>query len=477
MAKIQSAPHPSRDLPVLALVGRPNAGKSTLFNRLIRERKAIVDPLPGVTRDRNYGEAEWYGKKFIVVDTGGFDLDPESPLDEAVQEQARLAMEEADVILYLLDGKAGLSPVDREVARLLRPIDKPVFFAVNKLDTPPKENLLYEFYKLGREEIFPLSAEHGLGLSELMDRMVKSFPAIPEGSEDEEAKAAPLSIAIVGRPNSGKSTLVNRLLGYERSVVDATPGTTRDALDSPFVLGGDPCLLVDTAGIRRRARVTDGLERHSVIRSLRSVDRSDLVVYLLDGAEGVTDQDAKILSYIAQRGKGLVLAVNKWDLVAGPERDARSYRERVYWKFPFVDFAPLVLISGLKGEGLREMIAAVKRVARSYQLKIQTSRLNETLRRIVGGHSPPLYRGREVKFFYTTQTAVRPPTFTVFVNSPGGVTPAYERYLIHQWRLALEMEGAPLRLVFRARREEEKKSPRIKRPKGRDKGMKKRRKK
>jgi GTP-binding protein len=446
----------SHGLPVLALVGRPNAGKSTLFNRLIGERKAIVDPTPGVTRDLNYAEVDRDGKSFIVIDTGGLDSAPGSPLEEAVQAQARLAMREADVILYLLDGRAGLTPLDRELARLLRAAHKPVLVAVNKLDTPPKEELLYEFYELGWDELFPLSAEHGRGVSELLDRLVESFPSAPaEDESEEDSQPRPLSIAIAGRPNAGKSTLVNRLLGRERSLVDASPGTTRDAVHTPFVLGGEPCLLVDTAGIRRKARVAAGLERASVVRSLRSVDRSDVAVYLVDGAEGITDQDAKILSYIAQRGKGLVLAVNKWDLMTGDERSARFYRKEVYRNLPFADFAPVVFVSGLKGEGMRELIAAIKRVARSYQLKIQTSKLNQALREIVQRHPPPLHQNRAVKLFYATQTAVHPPTLTLFVNSPAGITPAYERYLAHELRSHLDLEGSPLRLVFRPRREED----------------------
>ncbi|MFQ5903669.1 MAG: ribosome biogenesis GTPase Der [Candidatus Binatia bacterium] len=444
-----------RRVPVLTLVGRPNVGKSTLFNRLTRERKAIVDNLPGVTRDRNYGEVEWYGKRFLLIDTGGFEPDPETGLKKQIQEQSRLAIEEADVILFLFDGKAGLNPLDRDAVRLLRQVEKPVFFAVNKIDTQPKETHLYEFYALGLSEIFPLSAEHGLGLSELMDRIVDALPAgQDDGMEEEEERARPLSLAIVGRPNVGKSTLVNSLLGYERSVVDSVPGTTRDAVDSSFSWGGEQYTLVDTAGIRRKARIVDRIERYSVIRSLGSVDRGDLVIHLLDGPEGVTDQDAQILAYAFQRGKGLILAVNKWDLVAQDQRDPKGYGERVYHKLSFLDFAPLVFISALTGYGIRRMMETARRVALSHQRRIQTSTLNQALRGMFQRHSPPLAQGREVKCFYSTQTAIRPPTFTLFVNSPKGVTPSYERYLVHQLRQALGLEGSPIRLVFRARREE-----------------------
>src|SRR3990167_7529330 len=452
------SPRPRR-LPVLAVVGRPNAGKSTLFNRLAGRRKAIVDDLPGVTRDRNYGEAEWYGRRFLLIDTGGFEPDPETELKRHIQQQSRHTIEETDVILYLFDGKAGLNPLDRDAVGLLRPVPKPVFFAVNKIDTQTRESRLYEFYALGLQEIFALSAEHGLGLSELMDRIVNSFPA-PSGEEapeDGDSSAGAMSLAVIGKPNVGKSTLVNRLLGYERSVVDSLPGTTRDAVDSPLIWRGQPYTLVDTAGIRRKARIVDRIERYSVVRSLGSVDRGDLVIHLLDGSEGVTDQDAQILAYAFQRGKGLVLAVNKWDLVPRDSKNTKAYGDQIYRKLSFVDFAPLVFISALDGHGIQRMMEAVQRVARSCQRRIQTSPLNQALRDLFQRHSPPLAQGRQVKLFYATQTALGPPTFTLFVNTPKGITPDYQRYLIHHLRQALELEGSPIRLVLRARRDERKK--------------------
>jgi len=449
------SPGPSGRLPVLALVGRPNVGKSALFNRLTGKRKAIVDNTPGVTRDRNYGAAEWEERKFILIDTGGFDSEAESGLERKIQEQSRLAMEEADVILFVFDGKAGLNPLDRDAVLLLRRVNKPVFYAVNKIDTPPKEDRLYEFYTLGVNEIFPVSAEHGLGITALMDRIVAAFPSAAEKVPgEEEVRPRPLFLAVVGRPNVGKSTLVNRLLGYERSVVDSVPGTTRDALDTPFTLGGEPYVLVDTAGIRRKARIVDRLERYSVIRSLGSVERGDLVIHLLDGPEGVTDQDAQILAYALQRGKGLILAVNKWDLVPPERRSPESYGERVFHKLAFVDFAPLVFLSMLTGEGVEDLLKAVQGVALSYQRRIRTAPLNQALREVVQAHGPPLYQGREVKFFYATQTAVCPPTLTVFVSVPEGVSSGYQRYLIHQLRLALGLTGSPIRLILRARRDE-----------------------
>ncbi|MFQ5682291.1 MAG: ribosome biogenesis GTPase Der [Candidatus Binatia bacterium] len=444
--------HDPHRLPVLALVGRPNVGKSTLFNRLIRKKKAMVHNLPGITRDRNYGEVEWYGKGFLLIDTGGFESNPKSGLSQRIQEQSRLAMKEADVILFIFDGKEGLNPVDQEAVTRFRKLEKPVFFAVNKIDTQPKAGYLYEFYALGLSEIFPLSAEHGLGLSELMNRIVQQFSEVQADGSPKNQRISPFRLAIVGRPNVGKSSLVNRLLGYDRSVVDATPGTTRDALECSLLLKEGQYTLVDTAGIRRKARIADRIERDSVIQSLRSVDRGDLAIHLLDGPEGVTDQDAQILAYACQRGKGLVLAVNKWDLVVQDHGDLKSYGARVTHKLSFADFAPLVFISALTGYGIQQLMEATRQVALSYQRRIQTSTLNQAVQEAIQGHRPPLLRGREVKFFYATQTAFCPPTFTLFVNFPRGFTSTYRRYLVRQLRLTLALEHSPVRLVLRARR-------------------------
>jgi GTPase len=444
---------PARRSPVLAIVGRPNVGKSTLFNKLLGERKAIVDDSPGVTRDRNYGEAEWAGRKFQLIDTGGLDTDAEGGLEESIQKQSRLALREADVILFLFDGKGGLNPLDREAVGLLRKEDKPVLFAVNKLDSRQRADNLYEFYALGIGPLFSISAEHGLGISDLMDEVVQQFPNAEESDEKTEGKA-PLRISVVGRPNVGKSTLINRLLGFERSVVDATPGTTRDALDTPFKLEGEPCVLVDTAGIRRKARINDRLERFSVSHSLRSVDRGDLIIHILDGVEGVTDQDAQILSYACQRGKALLLAVNKWDVVSRNGADVESYREEVYHQLSFLDFVPVIFISAATGYGVRRMLEMAGGVLQAYGKKVSTSAMNQALQRIVRAHAAPLSQGKPVKFYYGTQTGTRPPTFTLFVNTPQAVPESYQRYLIHQLREHLALEYVPIRLVLRARREE-----------------------
>jgi len=447
-----------RRLPVLAIVGRPNVGKSTLFNRLLGKRKAIVDDLPGVTRDLNYGTAEWAEKKFLLVDTGGLESGATGNLAEQVQEQSRSAVREADVVLFLFDGKGGLNPMDREAVALLRKAGKPVFFAVNKLDSRQRADNLYEFYALGPETLYSISAEHGLGITELLDDVVRSFPEVAGDDEEvPEEKSMPLRVAVVGRPNVGKSTLINRLLGFERAVVDSTPGTTRDALDTPFELGGEPCILMDTAGIRRKARIDDRIERFSVNRALQSVDRSDLIIHVIDGPEGVTDQDAQILSYAVARGKALLLAVNKWDLVAkGGGSEARAYRDEVYYRLSFLDYAPVAFIAAATGYGIRKMIETAAHTVMVYQRKVTTSALNQALQRIVHAHPAPLWRDKAVKFYYGTQTGTRPPTFTLFVNAPRGVAESYQRYLVHQLREHLALEYSPIKLLLRPRREEKK---------------------
>jgi len=443
---------------VVAIVGRPNVGKSTLFNRLVGERRAIVDDMPGVTRDRNYAEAEWSDRKFLLVDTGGMETDSADQLERSVQAQSRLAVAEADAVVFLFDGKAGLNPLDRDTVDELRRANKPVFFAVNKLDSQRRGDNLYEFFALGLDHLYSISAEHGLGIQALMDDVVSQLPESPKsnGGDSDIAveKTRPLRVAIVGRPNVGKSTLINRLLGFERSVVDATPGTTRDSLDTPFELLGESGILIDTAGIRRKARIDDRIEQFSVQRSLRTVDRGDLIIHVIDGPEGVTDQDAQILSYAVDRGKALVLAVNKWDVVSKSDGDSDKYREEVNYRLSFLDFAPIVFISAATGRGIRKLLQTAARVVHAYRKKVSTSALNQALQRVVRAHAPPLSQGRAVKFYYGTQTRTSPPTFALFVNRPGAVHESYKKYLIHQLREDLGLEHAPIRLDLRARREE-----------------------
>jgi GTP-binding protein len=462
------ARHLTGKLPIVAIVGRPNVGKSTLFNRLVGGRRAIVDDLPGVTRDRNYAEADWSGRKYLLVDTGGLDSDADGDLQANVQSQSRLAVAEADAVVFLFDGKGGLNPLDREAVDELRKAGKPVFFAVNKLDSSRRADNLFEFYALGIEPLYSISAEHGLGVGELFDDVMRHFAPRPGDSPSDEtddadledtapeAKAIPpLRVAVVGRPNVGKSTLINRLLGFERSVVDATPGTTRDSLDTPFELLGETCILVDTAGIRRKARVDDRIERFSVSQSLKAVEGGDLIIHVIDGPEGVTDQDAQILSYAVERGKALLLAVNKWDLMSKDSSDVGKYREEVSYRLSFLDFVPITFIAAATGYGVRKMLETGARVVRAYRRKVSTSQLNQALQRIVKAHTVPLFRGKPVKFYYGTQTGTQPPTFTLFVNIAHAVPASYQKYLTSQLREHLGLEQAPIRLRFRARREAE----------------------
>ena len=482
----------SENMPVVAIVGRPNVGKSTLFNRLSRARRAIVDDQPGVTRDRNYNPVAWRRHRFMLVDTGGLEPDERDGLKGRILKQTLTAVDEADVIVFLMDGRAGPTPLDTAAAELLRQAPKPVFYAVNKLDTGPRESDLYEFFRLGSERLFPLSAEHGLGVADLMQEVVDALPpgpvrapAMPSVSSPESARARvregtpnaagargregtpdaagargrkgapdaaePLALAVVGRPNVGKSTLVNRLLGYDRSLVDSRPGTTRDALQADFTWRETPCRLTDTAGIRRKARVVDPVEKYSVSRALRSVDAGDVVIHLLDGSEGVTDQDAQVMAYGFQRGKAMVLGINKWDLLDTDRSSLRVYQDFLHRRLPFADHVPIVSLSALEGSGMTKLMDTVIRVGNATRRWIRTPALNRALRRLTERHAAPQFRGRPVKFYYGAQTDVQPPTFTLFVNHPEGVGAGYRRYLVKALRAELGLEHTPVRLALRPR--------------------------
>ena len=438
----------SENMPLVAIVGRPNVGKSTLFNRLSRARRAIVDNQPGVTRDRNYNQVSWRRHRFMLVDTGGLEPDERDGLKGRILQQTLTAVDEADVIVFLLDGRTGPTPLDTAAAELLRQTPKPVFYAVNKLDTGPRESDLYDFYRLGVERLFPLSAEHGLGVADLVQEVVD---ALPHDRKGDRESAEPLALAVVGRPNVGKSTLVNRLLGYDRSLVDSRPGTTRDALQADFTWRGTPCRLTDTAGIRRKARVVDPVERYSVSRALRSVDAGDVVIHLLDGSEGVTDQDAQVMSYGFQRGKAMVLGINKWDLLDTDRLSLQVYQDFLHRRLPFADHVPIVSLSALEGLGMKRLMDMVVRVGDAQRRWIKTPALNRALRRLTERHSPPQFRGRAVKFYYGTQTDVQPPTFTLFVNYPDGIGAGYRRYLVKALRAELGLDHTPLRLTLRPR--------------------------
>jgi GTP-binding protein len=431
--------------PIIAIVGRPNVGKSTVFNRIVRGKKAIVADEPGVTRDRNYADLEWEERVFTLIDTGGFEPISKDRIFIQMREQCQLAMDEADVIFFVMDGKEGLTPSDKEIANILRRQNKIVFFIVNKIDGPQHEDKAYEFYGLGVERIYTISAEHRHGLDELMDEVVKILPRWTEEKWSKEASR----VAVIGRPNVGKSSLVNRLLGYRRVLVDEAPGTTRDAIDTFFERDGKKYVLIDTAGIRRKSRISLKLEKYSIVEALRTIDRCQVAILLLDSKEGVTDQDAHIGGFIHERGKGCILAVNKWDLVEKDSQTMAEYKKRVYEDLKFLSYAPILFMSALTGQRVPKILSLVDEVAEQAKRRISTSQLNRLFGQWVEHHPPPLHKNRNVKLNYITQVSSGPPTFIIYANFPEGVHFSYERYLINQMREAFGFQGVPIRLQFR----------------------------
>jgi len=439
-------------LPVVAIVGRPNVGKSTLFNRIVRARRAIVDDAPGVTRDRVVARAEHGGRAFVCVDTGGFVAD--TPRDAAalaaqVRAQALAAVGEADVVVCVLDGVAGLAPADRDTVRLLARARKPVLFAVNKIDTAGREPLAAEFYRAGVDRVFPVSAAHNRGVAELLDEVVARLPPPAEAAAEEGGTR----LALLGRPNVGKSSILNRLLGTERALVAPEAGTTRDHIDTPVRIDGRPFVLIDTAGIRRRGRSSDVLERHGAVRALGMIERTDLVCFVLDAVEGMTDQDARLVGRAWEAGRGVILLANKWDLLSGPRRDVRTFRRALAAAHPAFASLPLLCVSARTGEGLEGLFGVLAQVERSYRATLGTAKLNQVLRAAVEAHTPPSPDGRPVRLFYVTQTRSGPPEVTVFASAPSRLPAAYERYLRTRFVEAFGLVGVPLRVRFRARRD------------------------
>jgi GTP-binding protein len=433
--------------PLVAIVGRPNVGKSTLFNRLVGERLAIVEDVPGTTRDRLYADAEWGGVTFTLVDTGGLVPDTHDDLVAQVRAQAEIAMGEADVIVFLTDVLEGVMPGDEEIAQILRRSEKPVFLAANKADNERRRLEAVEFYVLGMGEPWPISALHGAGSGDLLDEIVAAFPVEVVGEEAEAVK-----IAIVGRPNVGKSSLLNKLLGRERAIVHEAPGTTRDAIDTLMEWGGEPLVLIDTAGIRRRGRIERGVERYSVLRSLRAIQRADVVLLLLDATEGVTAQDAHIAGYILEEGKSVVVIVNKWDVVDKGPRTTEEYRQKVRVGLRFLDYVPVLFISAKTGQRVGQVLPTALRAQAARLVRIPTGELNSLLQEVIARHAPPSKAGKRLKFYYATQAAVNPPTFIFFVNDKRLVHFSYRRYLENRIRERYRFEGTPLRMSFRERR-------------------------
>ncbi len=436
--------------PLVAIVGRPNVGKSTLFNRIVGQRQAIVADLPGTTRDRLYGDATWEGREFTVADTGGLAGASEDGLGLMVAAQAELAIDEADVIIFLGDAVDGVTPSDQEVAMVLRATAKPVLLAVNKTESEQRRLATAEFYSLGLSDPLAISSIHGTGVAELLDEVVARLP--PAGEEEPESQLPRL--AVVGRPNVGKSSLINSLLGQERMIVDAVPGTTRDAIDSLIEYEGQQLLLVDTAGIRRRGHVEQGIEKYSVLRALRALARADVALLVVDADEGLTAQDAHVASYVVEAGKGVVLVVNKWDLVPRSQTAMADYTRVVRQRFKFLDFAPVVFVSALKQQRLDQMLDAALLVHAERQKRVPTAALNQLVTQAETDHPAPSSRGRRLKLYYCTQAAIDPPTFVFFTNDPKLLHFSYERYLENRLRAEFGFVGTPLRLIFRGRGED-----------------------
>ncbi len=432
--------------PIIAIVGRPNVGKSTLFNRITRTREALVDDAPGVTRDRHYRDTSWDDIEFTLVDTGGFVEADEDEFALKIRKQVLQAIEDADAVIFVLDGKGGVSPYDREMAQILRTVEKPVFYTVNKIDGLEQEENLFEFYSLGVETLFPISAEHKYGVPDFLDALVATFP----GQASPEA-AAMIKVAVAGRPNAGKSSLINRLLGEDRLVVSNVPGTTRDAIDSVCRVDGKQYLLIDTAGIRRKGKVSKKIEKFSIIKALRSLDRCDVALIVIDADEGITDQDISVAGYAHERGCGCVFLLNKWDLVEKDNTTVKRYYERLRLEAKFLKFAPAVTISALTGQRVSRIFKLVEDVYTQYATRISTGPLNKILERAVAKNEPPLHKGKRLKFYFATQVSVKPPTFVLFVNFPGAVHFSYRRYLMNQIRDGAGLDITPVRLMFRQR--------------------------
>jgi GTP-binding protein len=431
--------------PVIAIVGRPNVGKSTLFNRIAGGKRAIVENEPGVTRDRNYADVEWEDHSFTLIDTGGFEPVSKDRLFIQMREQVQLAMDEADAILFVMDGKDGLSPSDRDISDILRRQRKRVFYVINKIDGPKHEDRAFEFYGLGVEPLYSVSAEERYGVGDLMDDVVKVLPKSTEETSDQEVT----KVAVVGRPNVGKSSLINRFLGYRRVIVDEAPGTTRDAIDTLLERNGKRYVLIDTAGIRRKSRISLRLEQYSIVEALRTIDRCDVAVLVMDSREGVTDQDARIGGFIHEKGKGCVLVMNKWDLVEKDTHTMVEFEQRVKESLKYLQYAPIVFISAMTGQRISKVLETVDRVAEQTKKRVATSELNKHFGRWVTDVSPPLYRNRAVKMNYITQVSTAPPTFVISTNYPESIHFSYERYLLNKMRDRFGFEGAPIRFLFR----------------------------
>jgi len=440
---------------IVALVGRPNVGKSTLFNRITRSRKALVDPTPGVTRDRHYEKVVWDDKVFMLVDTGGIEDASGDAMGGHIRDQAMVAIEEADIILFLLDGREGVTPADHEVTRLLRRTKKTVFYVVNKIDNLAREmEDLSQFYELGVEELWAVSAEHKYGYGTLMDALAEKLLF---NEDDLHLPEGTVKVAFFGRPNVGKSSIINQILGQKRMVVSEVSGTTRDSVDTLLTHGKYSYLLIDTAGIRRKGKTTEKLEKFSILKALAALEKCDIAVVLIDAEEGITEQDTKVIGYTQEQGRGLILLVNKWDLIRDDKVRQKQIMGEIALAAPFVGFAPLLTASALTGYGIKRLFPTIGSVYRQYTSKFPTSALNRLLKDAVEDHSPPIYKNKRLKFYYTSQVGTRPPKFVVMSNSSKGVHFSYERYLVNRFREGLGLDKVPIQMFIRDKNREKKK--------------------
>lgn len=436
--------------PIVAIVGRPNVGKSTLFNRIVGERVAIVEDKPGITRDRLFSHAEWNGKSFSIIDTGGIEIS-EDEIMVSVRAQAELAIEEADVILFMTDVKAGLTASDQEVADLLYRSNKPVILVVNKVDNKYREEGIYDFYSLGFGTPFPVSGSHGTGIGDLMDELVQRLPELPVEEDEEDV----IRVSLIGRPNVGKSSLVNALLGEERVIVSDVAGTTRDAIDTPFEKDGQRYILVDTAGMRKRGKVYEAAEKYSVMRAMRAIERSDVVLIVIDAHHGIVEQDKHIAGYAHEAGKASIFVVNKWDKIEKDDKTMHHFINKVRDEFQFMTYAPVLFTSALTKRRLNKILPTVQLVADQHAMRVQTHVLNDIIADAVAMNPPPTDKGKRLRINYVTQVSVRPPKFVFFVNDPNLVHFTYKRYLENKIREAFIFEGSPLLLFFRKKSSDE----------------------
>ncbi|WP_152654629.1 ribosome biogenesis GTPase Der [Oceanobacillus sp. CFH 90083] len=431
---------------VVAIVGRPNVGKSTIFNRLVGERISIVEDTPGVTRDRIYSEAEWLNQTFNIIDTGGIEMVDE-PLLNQMRQQAEIAIDEADVIIFMLNGREGITAADEEVAKLLFKSNKPVVLAVNKMDNPDMHEMIYEFYALGFGQPFPISGTHGLGLGDMLDEVVTHFPADEEAEKDDDT----IYFSLIGRPNVGKSSLVNALLNENRVIVSEIEGTTRDAIDTKLRKDDQDFVIIDTAGMRKRGKVYESTEKYSVLRALRAIERSDVVLVLIDAETGIREQDKKVAGYAHEAGRAIVIVVNKWDTVDSDEKAMQDFEAKIRAHFQYLDYAPIVFLSAKTKKRLHTLIPMVQLASENHAKRIPTNVLNDVIMDAIAMNPTPTLKGRRLKVLYATQVAVKPPSFVVFVNDPELMHFSYERFLENKIRDAFDFTGTPIKLFARRR--------------------------